>query len=84
MLESEIVLGNSYNIVFDVSLMQPACVLLQVAYGCDSRLSNLFETNTWLVFPTDNLKKYSVTGKQLKQLIRMTREVHNGLQNTVS
>ena len=69
MIVNDIVDDEVYTMAFDLSLKRPACVLIQAGLGCSPNIAHLFETHTWLVAPTDNLKKYNLTGKQLKQAV---------------
>lgn len=55
----------SYAVIaFDFNLMQPGCVLLQVAMGGymknGGNPANDFPTESWLVAPTKDMKLYSI------------------------
>lgn len=69
MLLADVVENKVYNLAFDISLMRPGCVLIQAVKGCRAGLAELFNTETWLLSPTDDLRVYPTTGKQLKQLV---------------
>jgi hypothetical protein len=59
------------KIVFSPKLMKPGCVLLQVAMGGDvprEQFFSLFPSDTWLVFPVDDMAAYPVTEEQLLML----------------
>lgn len=63
------------SIVYDIELMRPACVLLQVTFGADSAVAHLFDTNDWLVAPTDNMRRYKLNSDDdLMKLVRLTKE----------
>jgi hypothetical protein len=65
------------KIVYDVTLMQPGCVLLQAALGGTvprERFAQLFDTSSWLVAPTPDLQLYPVTEEQLEKLSTMTKK----------
>lgn len=64
------------RILFDVKLKRPACVLLQATAGCDSHVVYGFSAETWLTFPTDDMKVYEVTPDQLKLLEKKVEENH--------
>ena len=60
------------KIAYDTELMRPGCVLLQATLGCDYHLAHEFETQYWLLAPTDNLRVFELTKDQLKRLVKMT------------
>lgn len=66
----------SMKIVFDVKLRRPACPLLQAAYGCDPHVVYNFPAETWLTFPTDDMKTYEITKGQLVMLEKKVEEEH--------
>ena len=70
---------STTRIVYDPVLKRPACVLLQAAYGCDSSLSHQFDTEDWLLAPTENMGVMEVTEEQLALLPEITRT--NRLKN---
>ena len=57
------------KIVFDTKLMRPGCVILQTVLGGSPGIANKFPTESWLVYPTEDLKTYIVFPAQLKILI---------------
>ena len=61
------------KIAYDCDLKRPACVLLQAAMGGSSEAAKLFPTESWLLAPTEGLRVYPVTPKQLNTLIQMTK-----------
>ena len=65
------------RIAYDCELMRPGCVLLQAALGGDVAAANLFPAETWLLAPTEGLKLYPVTRKQLRELVRKTEHACN-------
>lgn len=66
------------QIVFDVELRRPACVLLQAAYGVDSSVVYDFPANTWLTFPTKGMRVYEATDEQIEKLIEISTEAVKG------
>lgn len=62
------------KIAYDAVLKRPGCVLLQAAFGCCPTLTHHFETATWLLAPTPDLKVYEVTEAQLAKLVTITEE----------
>ncbi len=65
------------KIVYDVTLMQPGCVLLQAALGGsvpNERFAKLFDTGSWLLAPTPDMACYPVTEEQLERLSVMTKK----------
>jgi len=55
------------DLVFDVKLKRPACVLLQAVYGCahnNTFLQLNFDSKDWLVAPTPDMKVIRGTRKQ--------------------
>jgi hypothetical protein len=74
MILTDIVDDKEYRMVFDLTLKRPACVLLQAAYGCDSSIPHLFNTDTWLLAPTDDMRIYCITGNDLKQAVAMVNK----------
>lgn len=56
-------------LVFDVKLKRPACVLLQAAYGCSPYGAVMkFDSETWLVMPTDDMRRIKGTKEQWERL----------------
>ncbi len=60
------------KIAYDITLMQPGCVLLQAAMGGDCEAANKFDSAHWLVALTPNMKVYEVTDSQLAHLVNKT------------
>jgi hypothetical protein len=61
------------KIAFDVDKMQPGCVLIQAALGCNSEVAKEFDTEDWLTHMTPGMKVYELKPGMLKQLIFKTR-----------
>lgn len=58
------------TILYDITLMQPGCVLLQAAAGCVvPEFSTKFPTECWLLSPTPDMKVYECTEEQLQKLV---------------
>jgi hypothetical protein len=57
------------DIVFDIELVRPGCVLLQAAFLCDPRIAHAFPTRSWIVYPTPGLKKYHIDDQQQLDLL---------------
>jgi hypothetical protein len=55
-------------LLFDLKLRRPGCVLLAAAYGANSHAVQRFNSEQWLTSPTPNMKIYSVTMDELKQI----------------
>lgn len=64
------------KIAFDVEEMRPACVLLQAAFGCETKVANKFPVETWLLAPTPNMRVYNATPEQLEALVKKVEEKH--------
>lgn len=65
------------KIVYDITTMQPGCVLLQAALGGtvpNTRFQQLFPSEHWLIAPTPNMACYPVTEEQLEKLSAMTKK----------
>lgn len=58
-----------FDLVFDVEKKAVACLLLQAAFGCDSSLVHRFgfDTATWLVAPTESMRKIRGTEEQWRK-----------------
>lgn len=66
------------RIAFDIKLMRPGCVLLQVALGCRSRIAHKFPVESWLIAPTPDLRVYEITDEQLSRLIARVENQRGG------
>lgn len=66
------------KLVYDIKAKRPACAILQVVYGGDLGIADLFPVKSWIVGrdgeKIDNLKCYLVTDTQLKVLIKMAEK----------
>lgn len=65
------------TIAFDTVLRRPGCILVQVGMGAtipSALFGDTFPTETWLLAPTDSMKVYDVTERQLLQLANMAME----------
>jgi hypothetical protein len=60
------------TIAYDVRLRQPGCAILQAAMGATMGIANHFDSKTWLLHPTPDMRLYEVTEAQLPALVRMT------------
>jgi hypothetical protein len=63
---------DSTLIAYDAKLMRPGCVLIQAAMGGDPALTRRFDSDTWLVDMTPDMKRYRVTPAQAERLIELT------------
>ena len=61
------------HLAYDITLMQPGCVLLQAALGCNPHLADKFPPETWLLSPTCNMQVYEVTDEELAVLVKCSR-----------
>jgi len=60
------------NLIYDVELRRPACILIQAAYGCDyMRLYRYFPSDTWLDSLTTGMRKISGTDREWKAAAAM-------------
>lgn len=60
------------RIAFDCTLKRPACVLLQIAFGCPEDLAYYFDSLDWLVAPTPNMHVYPLANEeQLEHIIKI-------------
>lgn len=60
-------------LVVDVKQHRPACVLLQAAYGCGDAngfLQSIFDARTWLVAPTDDMRRIAGTKEQWREFAK--------------
>lgn len=64
------------KIAFDIKQMKPGCALLQAAMGCDSHISNYFDSKHWLLAPTDDLCVYEITKEQLEALVEKVKDAN--------
>lgn len=62
------------KVAFDVTLMRPACVVLQAGLGAEPSVAHAFDSRDWLVSITPNMKVYEVTPEQLTQLVDRVKE----------
>jgi hypothetical protein len=65
------------RIVYDITTMQPGCVILQAALGGtvpNTRFLQLFPSEHWLVSITPYMQCYPVTEEQLEKLSVMTKK----------
>lgn len=61
------------KIAYDIKLMRPGCAIIQSALGGSPEIKNLFPVETWLEAPTEDMKVYEVSEKQLEELIRRSK-----------
>lgn len=58
---------------YDCELKRPGCVNVQAGLGGDSKLCIAFDTASWLTYPTDAMRVYTVeSAQQLQRLIEIT------------
>jgi len=63
-------------ILYDAKLRRPCCVLLAACAGTTGA-ERRFPSESWLTFPTDDLKCYQVTDDQLDLLVADARRRAN-------
>jgi hypothetical protein len=64
-----------FTILFDRVEMKPGCAILQALGGSPS-IASAFPSETWLVYPTPNMRLYEVTKEQLAKLVQMVEDRH--------
>jgi hypothetical protein len=57
-------------IVFDLVKRQPACVLLQVAYGGSPGIAQMFPVEAWLLAPTPDMRAYEIPEDELERVVK--------------
>lgn len=62
------------KIAFDTTLRRPGCAIVQAGFGCDPQVSHYFNSDTWLLVPTDDMRVFKATPEQLQALVRMADE----------
>lgn len=62
------------KIAYDIKLMRPGCVLVQVGLNADREAAMAFDTRDWLTTITPDMKVYPINEDQLVQLIQMTEK----------
>lgn len=65
------------RIAYDPKLKRPGCAILQAAFGCDPAMSSHFDTEDWLLSPTEHMAVYPVTDEQLVKLVKITEEARH-------
>lgn len=61
------------KVAFDITLMRPGCALIQAGLGCGTSIAHHFPVESWLLFPTPDLKVYDLTEEQLPKLIEKVK-----------
>ena len=64
----------TYELVYDVELRAPACVLLQAALGCGASPPMLrhFEPRHWITHPTPGMRKMTGTDAEWRRVAEVT------------
>ena len=62
-----------YPLIYDLDLMRPGCVLLQVFGGCLPDFDFIFPGETWLLSPTPGMRKIMVTMEEAKKLAKKSK-----------
>lgn len=60
---------KEYLVALDIELLQVGCPLLQAAMGGSSRMLDLVPIESWLLYPTDNLKVYRIGSLYMEKLV---------------
>lgn len=63
-----------HRFAYDAKLRQPACVLLQAAFGCNYSLTHRFPSDTWLLAPTPDMRVYAISEEVLSKLVEATKK----------
>lgn len=64
-----------HELVYDLDLMAPACVLLQAAMGCGGCPAfHHFDSTHWLVAPTPGMRLLRATDEQWALVAERTRQ----------
>lgn len=62
---------NKTNLIIDMKLKRPACVLIQAAGGGNmSTLNRHFDSECWLVAPTQDMRMVAGTDEEWARLAR--------------
>ena len=70
-------------IVFDQKQWKPACVLLQACLGGDSHVTGrLFDATSWLLAPTEDMKRYELTLSEWQKVAKTVNEKNRPLLPT--
>ena len=64
------------QILYDLKLKRPGCVLLQAAYQCSYGVAHAFDSTTWLLSPTPDMKIYEISELELKDLVKITHKAN--------
>lgn len=66
------------TVVYDTELRRPGCVLLQAVFGGTISNQDLDAMGHWLLYPTPDMRCYSVKPEQVAALIKVTRDHNDG------
>lgn len=72
-------MSEKVRIVVDVEQRRPGCVLLQAGGGCDrgrALVAQHFNTETWLLSPTPNMRVVEGTEEQILAFARECNSRH--------
>lgn len=70
---------NEIVMVVDTKKHRPACVLLQAAFGCGDAngfMQSIFDARTWLVAPTDDMRRIAGTKEQWRAFAKQANDRH--------
>lgn len=62
------------KIAFDLTLMQPGCVLVQAAMGCEPSIAHHFNIDDWLLSPTPGMRVYPIGESQIDILVEKVKQ----------
>lgn len=66
-------MSDQIRMLYDPELRRPGCVLLQAVAGGDRRALDIyFSSENWLIAPTPDMKMFSGTHEQWKQIATLT------------
>jgi hypothetical protein len=58
------------RLVFDVEQLRPMCVLIQAMYTDDYQKVDHFNSESWLIAPTDKMMLVELTPKKFEMVVK--------------
>lgn len=69
---------DTRTIAYDCVLKRPGCAIIQGLMGGTVSAFALQSIGHWLTVPTPDMRLYTVTKSQLRQLVMITRDFNKG------
>ncbi len=73
--------SDTVPVAYDIRHMRPGCINVAAGMGGDTRVPHLFDTEDWILYPSENMRVYETPISKLLTLVAKTERHRKDMNN---